>query len=274
MLRNSHTKAAALIAGTVLVAGGVSAASSFAAVVEPKQDAVVSVPDAYVPNISERDHLALEQAIARVSQGLAGTAIDSIEQSNAAETSTRLVVSVSNIDSKSVEAFWLASLAQGAVADLVNGGAETTSDVISSSLILGPGDDLKDAIDIGYGSIRSGQLFGSLSDQQLIERVKSVADRFDLVVKSVQVVHPLESALHVNFVLDASRNVTWTIDELRSAVEGATPTVEGSLIELSDTDGNVLLTTGTSYRTGLGGVWFAPGQDERFNAEHGHAARR
>ncbi len=274
MLLNSHTKAAALIAGTVLVAGAVSAASSFAAVVEQKQDAVVSVPDAYVPKISERDHLTLEQAIARVSQGLSGTAIGSIEQLNASETSMRLAVRVSNIDSKSVEAFWLASLAQGAVADLVNSGAETTSDVISSSLILGPGDDQKDAIDIGHGSIRSGQLFGSSSDQQLIERVKSVADRFDLVVKSVQVVHPLESALHVRFVVDASINVTWTIDELRSAVEGATPTVEGSLIELVDTDGNVLLTSASSYRTGLGGLWFAPGQDERFNAEHGHSARR
>jgi hypothetical protein len=50
---------------------------------------------------------------------------------------------------------------------------------------------------------------------------------------------------------------------------GKSPDVEGILIELYDPDGQPLLQSGVAYRTGSGGLWFAPGQDERFGAIHG-----
>jgi len=50
---------------------------------------------------------------------------------------------------------------------------------------------------------------------------------------------------------------------------GKSPVVEGLLIELDDSHGQPLLQSGVAYRTGEGGLWFAPGQDARFGAVHG-----
>lgn len=54
-----------------------------------------------------------------------------------------------------------------------------------------------------------------------------------------------------------------------AALVGATPDVEGVLIQLDNPAGKPLLISGVAYRTGEGGLWFAPGQDERFGALHG-----
>jgi hypothetical protein len=63
--------------------------------------------------------------------------------------------------------------------------------------------------------------------------------------------------------------IDWTIDELRTDLVGESPDVEGVFIELGDSHGQPLLQSGVAYRTGEGGLWFAPGQDARFGAVHG-----
>jgi hypothetical protein len=73
----------------------------------------------------------------------------------------------------------------------------------------------------------------------------------------------------VTFVVPDGATIDWTIDELRDAVAGRPTEVEGVLIELDDPGGQPLLQSGASYRDGLGGLWFAPGQDDRFGAQHG-----
>src|SRR6266568_3577748 len=60
-----------------------------------------------------------------------------------------------------------------------------------------------------------------------------------------------------------------SLDQLRTALVGASPDVEGVLIELDNSAGQPLLLAGVAYRTGEGGLWFAPGQDVRFGAVHG-----
>ena len=63
--------------------------------------------------------------------------------------------------------------------------------------------------------------------------------------------------------------VDWTIDDLRTAITGTPFAYEGVMITILDVTGRPLLVSGVAYRTGLGGLWFAEGQDSRFGALHG-----
>jgi hypothetical protein len=117
--------------------------------------------------------------------------------------------------------------------------------------------------------VRLGQLFGPPSDSTLAARIADVAWSHGLIVADLQILHPLESAVDVTFVVPDGATIDWTIDELRTALVGKSPDVEGVLIELDDSRGQPLLQSGAAYRTGEGGIWFAPGQDGRFGVTHG-----
>ncbi len=202
---------------------------------------------------------------------------------------------------------WLADIAVGAVAELVHSNQGVANDLIASATAMssaceppagaGPGTRLPhlyrhgledhpegvehgrwvgpgeggDSIttNLGVGAVRLGQVFGSPSDSALAAHVADVARRHGLEVGDLQVLRPLESALRVTFVVQTDATIDWTVDELRTALVGQPPDVEGILMELDDSDGQTLLQSGVAYRTGEGGLWFAPGQDERFGAVHG-----
>ena len=165
---------------------------------------------------------------------------------------------------------WLADLAVGAVAERLHTDQAVASDVVSSATAVGPGKG-GDTVttNLGIGAVRLGEVFGSPSDSTLTAHVADVAKRHGLTVADLQILHPLESALSVTFVVPNGAEVDWTIDALRTDLVGDPPDVEGVAIELDDAHGQPLLQSGAAYRTGEGGLWFAPGQDARFGAVHG-----
>src|SRR5262249_6032366 len=119
------------------------------------------------------------------------------------------------------------------------------------------------------GAVALGQVFGSPSDAVLTSQVNTVAQQFGLKVASLTILHPLESALEVTFVVPDAATIDWTIGQLGDALVGHSPDVEGLLIELDNSAGQPLLRTGAAYRTGEGGLWFASGEGDRFGAVHG-----
>jgi hypothetical protein len=165
---------------------------------------------------------------------------------------------------------WLADLAVGAVAERSHTDQAVVSDLISSATAVGPGKG-GDTVttSLGVGAVRLGQVFGSPSDSALTASVADVAKRHGLTVANLQILHPLESALSVKLAVPDGATVDWTIDQLQTDLVGTSPVVEGLLIELDDSHGQPLLQSGVAYRTGEGGLWFAPGQDARFGAVHG-----
>ncbi len=170
-----------------------------------------------------------------------------------------------------VPELWLADLAIGAVAELAHSDQAMANDLISSATAVGPGEGGDPtASDVGAGAVRLGQVFDSPCDAALTTHVADVALRHGLAVADLQILHPLESALRVTFVVPNDATVDWTMDELVGDLVGQPPDLEGVLIELDDPDGQPLLQEGAAYRTGAGGLWFAPGQDGRFGAVHGH----
>jgi hypothetical protein len=165
---------------------------------------------------------------------------------------------------------WLSDLAVGAVGELVHSDQAVANDRISSAAAVGPGKGgFPVTTELGVGAVRLGQVFGSPSDSTLVAHVADVARSHGLIVAGLRILHPLESAVDVTFEMPDGATVDWTIDELRTGLVGKSPDMEGVLIELDDSHGQPLVLSGVAYRTGEGGLWFAPGQDARFGLTHG-----
>jgi hypothetical protein len=223
--------------------------------------------------------LTSAQSVTQALVGFAGVSVQKITVGSAKSTSGPtnapwVTVNVAGVDPAGLEANWLGALAQGAVADLMRRDEPTTQAVIGGGEVVGlnnSGQPVSTVLGTGY--IAGGQQFASPSDGLLRLRIQDVALKFGLAVRTLTILHPLESAISVSFTVPDNAKVSWTIDQLRAAVEGSPRTVEGSLIQLYSTSGEHLLSSGCAYRTGLGVLSFAPGQDVRFGAMHGHLAR-
>ncbi len=180
-----------------------------------------------------------------------------------------VVVTLTQNDDR-VPDVWLADLAVGAVAERSHSDQAVANDVIASATAVGPGKG-GDSVTtyLGVGAVRLGQVFGSPSDSTLSAHVAEVAKSHGLGVADLQILHPLESALRVTFVVPDGARIDWTLDQLRTELVGESPDVEGVFVELDDSQGQPLLQSGVAYRTGEGGLWFGQGQDARFGAVHG-----
>lgn len=242
------------------------------------------------PGVSESDHsgspvtyaaakgsaaspVASDEASRRVLSGMKDTDLVSVTSSTAPSGRTIAVQLAHNNDE--VPDVWLAGVAAGAFLEMTHTDETVASDAAGKMTAAGTGRDGSSVTtELGLGAVSLNQVFNSPSDSVLRTRVDNVARDFGLKVADLRVLHPLESALQVSFVVPDDSKIDWTIDELRAALVGKTPDIEGLLIELDAADGQKLLLAGTAYRTGEGGLWFSPGQDERFNAIHGTLARR
>jgi hypothetical protein len=180
----------------------------------------------------------------------------------------KVVVTLTRNDER-VPDVWLADLAVGAVAERSRTNERVANDLVSTAIAVGPdaqGNPVTTSL--GIGAVQLGQVFGSPSDSVLAAHVVDVAKNHGLMIADLRILHPLESALSVTFVVPDGARIDWTIDQLRAELAGAPPDLEGVFIELRDSKGQPLLQSGAAYRTGEGGLWFAPGQDSRFGAVH------
>lgn len=229
-------------------------------------------PVVYAGELSD-DFSALtpEAADKTVVEGIDSELISAIEtkQSEGGEAHS-VAVSLSE-NNESVREVWTAGLAVGALAEKLRSvGDREVSDVIDSATATGPsaaGTEL--TMSLGVGAVALGQVFGSPSDAEISARVERTASEFRLKVAATELLHPVETALSVEFVVPDGSEVEWTIADLQASLLGETPMVEGLLVTLVSPDGDMLMQSGAAYRTGEGGLWFAPGQDVRFGAVHG-----
>ena len=209
----------------------------------------------------------------QVLRDLAGTNVQGLQASTSPAGLVVTVTLAKNNDA--VPDVWLAGLAVGALGELMRTNQAVINDEIASATAVGPGSSGAPVTsDVTPGAVSLGQVFDSPSDAVLTSQVNTVAQQFGLKVSSLSILHPLESALQVTFIVPDSATINWTLDQLRTALVGASPDVEGILIELDNSAGQPLLLAGGTYRTGQGGLWFAPGQDGRFGAIHGGAPAR
>jgi hypothetical protein len=258
--------------GVVLSGVGVAAAISGGTSAAP-QEALTVTGDAqsYVDSTrTSASALTSSDAIPEVLSGL-GSLVRSVRAVPALDGRLNVTIELPSAAADQRD-LWVSDLAFGAVAELVHPvSTASLNELAASAAAVGPdkaGTSISTAL--GIGGVRFGQLFKSPDDATLLASATKVAEQYGLKLESANVLHPLESALDATFSVPDGASVDWSIDQLRDALVGSTPNVEGVLITLVAPDGAKLLQAGTSYRTGNGGLWFAPGQDSRFGAQHGH----
>jgi hypothetical protein len=260
--------------GAVIVTAGVAAGAALAGCTAMPNNDHTGDPVAYAgrqstPVATFGANAVASDAAGLVMKGLSGESQLVGLTTRSTPSGLQVVVTLTRNDER-VPDVWLADLAVGAVAERSRSDQAVANDLVSSATAVGPGKGgVPVTTTLGIGAVRLGQVFGSPSDSALIARVANVAERHGLSVADVRILHPLESALSVKLVVPHGATIDWTIDALRTDLVGESPDVEGVFIELDDADGQPLLQSGAAYRTGEGGVWFAPGQDARFGAVHG-----
>lgn len=228
-------------------------------------------PASYVPHAAVKaEPLDAVVAGSRVAEALKAGGINDVRVTSDG-TRVSVAIEMDEFDD-TVSQVWFADLAYGAAVELVTGGgSRSTFETVKSATVDGTSKDGSPThIDLGVGAVALGQRFNSPADDDSITTAMGqAAAKYNLKVSSVDVFRPLEAAVRVVLVVPESLKPDWTIDELRSALVGQVPTVEGVLVELVTESGEPLLTSGVAYRSGGGGLWFAKGQDTRFGAVHG-----
>lgn len=154
---------------------------------------------------------------------------------------------------------WAAGVAVGAIGELVRTDQTALSQVVATAEASGPGRDGPATwTGVGLGAVALGEVFSSPSDDVLASRVQRVADQFGLAVPDVRLFHPLATALDVTFRETSGGKRGWTLDDLRRALVGSKPELEGVLIRVDSASGEPLAKSGIAYRTGEHGLWCSP----------------
>ena len=218
--------------------------------------------------------LSADQATQQVLGGLGDPSVTSATVATPAlssgESGHWLTVTIDSDQADGVKQSWLAQMVQGAVEDLMRTHEPTTSQVLQGAkLVDRDGSGHRVVTDLGYGAVVGGQVFDSPSDAALRQQVATAAQKYGLTVDSIQVLHPLDSALAVTMTVPDGSLDGWGLDSLQNAIEGGTvPDVEGLYLELRSPSGQIIVKSSMAFRIPGGGGWSAQGQDGRFGINH------
>lgn len=272
-----------VIIGALVVA--LAGLGAIAAATVGTTDAPPGKPGRYANSVSDKgEHLAPDRAAKQALAGFATPEVTGVSYEAAKGNPGTLHVTESAsgepIDGDLIALTWNAAIIQGATAELMRSDERTLADVLGDAIITIslPNAEQIQLDPASMGSIAAGQQFGAagdqVSDKELTANAEAVLARFGLTASRIEIRHPLEAALVIRASIADDAPVDWTIDGLQSALEGHDRNYEGLLITLTAPDGSPRLVGGVAYRTGLGGLWFADGQDARFGALHGGAEPR
>jgi hypothetical protein len=270
-----------VIAG--LVVGGVAVATAIDSEPTPLMTQIEGAPLSYADTITHRRAaLSVQDASSRVLKGLDPKVV--LEAHLVAGRPTSLDPDVpwlevrlageSVSDASEVLLSWYGSLAQGAITELMHSDEVSAAEIIGGSefvVELPAGDPV--TLDGGVGFVATGQVFAaeksSSSDEDIAIAVRETLAKHGLLVDQVKVYRPLGPAVYVRATLPDGVKGVGSFDDLLEAISGVPKAYEGIYLESDDVRGIPRVAGGTAYRTGLSGLWFAPGQDEVFDVAHG-----
>jgi hypothetical protein len=168
-----------------------------------------------------------------------------------------------------VHEVWLGQLIEGAVAEMVRtNNQKTLAEVLGAEVVTSTPRGHLVTTPLGMGYSPLGHHFNSPSDADLRQHATDIAAKYGLKVDSVEVLHPLDSALAVTLTVPRGA-VSWTLYQLTNDLLGSPIDVEGLSIQLNSPTGRPLLHVANGERATGGGGWFAPGQADRFGFQHG-----
>jgi len=222
------------------------------------------------PASTPADSLSPQDATAQVLTSLGDPTVRGAElvrhPTDPSCTSPCLRLRVEGAADHGVKEVWLGELILGAVAELVRTHEPTLGAVMAGEVTYRGSNGHPHLVVLASSDSPPGGRFDSPSDSALRERVESVARTYGLGVKSVDVLHPLDSALVVTLTVPAG-DVSWTSDHVADELAGSPMDIEGLFVQLESPTGRPLLRIGQRLGGGVG--WSAPGQADRFGINHG-----
>jgi hypothetical protein len=181
----------------------------------------------------------------------------------------------SALDGAALKMDWEAALAQGSIAEQISGDevCDLAHVIRGSSVKLELPDGSTRFLGGGAGDISPDQLFAdqasNSTDEEIVQQVEDALGRYPLTTDGVDVLHPLGAAVAVVATVEQANDIKGQYEAIRSSVLGDPLRFEGLYLEIDTPDGEPLVRSGTSYRSGAGMVWFAPGMDEVLGIAHG-----
>jgi hypothetical protein len=264
-----------LLVAAAVVSGLASAGAVVAAGLPPVEYVTARIPAAVQP-------VSPQAALARV---LAGGGLDAVitaslgpPATGASSPGPSLVTIVrggSSVGDGSDDlGRWEADLLAGAVSDLSGSGPSITDNLSGASVSerLANGSVVTGVPCAGgFGNVASRQEFADDPPDLIRANVQAVANRYGLVVESVQVMHALTAAPAV-VVRAPDTSVLARSADVATAMFGLPPRYEGYSLEWDDGDGTPVLRQTASFRTGAGGTWAQPGYAGPLGVIHGGVA--
>ncbi len=159
-----------------------------------------------------------------------------------------------------LRAFWEGSLLQGAVAEDLATGQDTSTGIAGGTFVVHAPNGSTKELDAGAGKVQVGQVFRLLDatgQAQATADIRASVERYGLKISSVQFVRYRDDAVAV--VADIPPGGSFhELEALRQALTGNPAWYEGVYLEVRDETGAPIAISATAFRTGAGMMWVDP----------------
>lgn len=172
-----------------------------------------------------------------------------------------LDVSAGNFDKGgAIRAFWEGSLLQGAIAEDLATGSDTSTGVSSGVFAVHLQDGTVKELAAGAGKVVAGQVFARLDgagQQRVSGEIVAVAASFGLRVASTKFVSYRDDAVAIVAEVRPGGSLR-DFESLRVALTGSPARYEGVYLEVRDSSGTPIAISATAFRSGAGVLWVDP----------------
>lgn len=159
-----------------------------------------------------------------------------------------------------IRASWEGSLVQGAIAEQLAGGEDTSTGLAGATFRVHLPDGTVRTIDAGAGQVRKGQVFSHLDpagQEAARVEVQKALRSFGLEPVSISFFTYQDDAVEIVCEVPAGGELR-DFELLRQTLTGSPASYEGVYLEVRDSDGSPIAASATAFRTGAGSQWVDP----------------
>jgi hypothetical protein len=159
-----------------------------------------------------------------------------------------------------IQAFWEGSLLQGALAEGLATGADTSTGISGGTFVIHLPDGTSKDVTAGAGKVRTGQVFRRLDATghlQATSDIHAVVESFGLRLASTTFYTYRDDAIAVIADVPPGGSLH-DFESLRLALTGSPASYEGVYLEVRDSSGVPIAVSASAFRNGAGVLWVDP----------------
>jgi len=210
---------------------------------------------------SDADIVQTELSKRPTGSAVLGAEISRPEGTTATAGQLHLDLSATTLDGGGwIRSFWEGSLLQGAVADELATGLDTSTGVSGGTFVIHLPDGTSKELGAGAGKVRTRQIFSRLDasgHEQASSNITAVLASFGLGSISTTFITYRDDAVAIVAQVPTGGSLH-DFDSLRLALTGTPAQYEGVYLEVRDSSGSPIAISATAFRTGAGTLWVDP----------------